>query len=219
MKNTKRGKQDHGKDESNESKSELQFRITKKQKVMGKEVSAELSVEEETWNAIQFPTKESLLFKKNDFVRKADHTLCQFFVVGKVRFAHIGKNGTVGVFKDQDRDTKQISIQGDYVHALHEKLSELLPVYSIPTLDDQITLRRPLQDRNQQHLIVVDKEKQPIDGETVEQGHVVICTFLLKHYHYLVKQERREGYSFHLLAVRLIDNSADDFVEVVELGP
>jgi len=159
---------------------------------------------EQTWNKLCFPAPEQVIVASNDFVRDKKKSPIQFFVIGKIRFAHIGPEGTRDVFKGDAK--QQITLEGPFVALFYAKLRNILPLFASP-------LRKPLD--SSKPLIIADEEKKSLDTDNIVPGVGVCCTCLIRYYSYSMNGQKKTGFAYHLLAIkRLTSSSEEDELEV-----
>lgn len=150
----------------------------------------------------------------NNWVRDKEKNPIQVFVIGKVRFAHLGPTGTRGVFDKAEYEPKQqITLEGVMVESFYKKLGSIISGFVQPNDCDSITLRRPLESKIPLHL--VDADKKPVHYATFVPGSTVICTTMVRHFSFMQKAERKVGFSYQLLAVRQLSEPVEE--EVVEV--
>lgn len=173
-----------------------------------------------TFQAIAFP--EQVIIKKGDFVRSTSGSPVQFHIVGIVRHVHLDDQGTLGCFDVENiRDArKQLTLEGPEVQAFHERVGQIVTGYTIS--GDIVTIKRPVQDSSKSFPFrMVDKDRQTINSEKFVRGSTVIVTCFLKHFSFVQKNVRNEGFTHYLLGVRLLEDPQSEGESSVEIdfGP
>lgn len=173
-----------------------------------------------TFQAIAFP--EQVIIKKGDFVRSPAGTPVQFHTVGIIRHVHLDDQGTLGCFDIHNiRDARrQLTLEGPEVQAFHERVGQIVTGYKVS--GDMVTIKRPVEETSKSFPFkMVDKDRNPINSERFVRGSTVIVTCFLKHYSFMQKNVRTEGFTHHLLGVRLLEDPTPESECSVEIdfGP
>lgn len=173
-----------------------------------------------TFQAITFP--EQVIIKKGDFVRSPSGTPVQFHIVGIIRHVHLDDEGTLGCFDIQNiRDArKQLTLEGPEVQAFHARVGQIVTGYTIS--GDNVTIKRPVQDTPKSFPFkMVDKDRNPINQEKFLRGSTVIVTCFLKHFSFVQKTVKNEGFTHYLLGARLLEDppSESECSVEIDFGP
>lgn len=164
---------------------------------------------------LDFAFQDQVVVTHNNWVRDQAKNPMQVFVIGKVRWAHLKPTGTRGVFSSQEYEPKQqLTLEGVMVETFYQKLGSIIPEFVMPVDTYSITLRRPLESKVP--LLLLNEDKSAVSDEAFLPGCTVICTTLVRHYSFMQKGERRSGFSYQLLAVRLLTATVEE-EEVVDV--